>query len=105
MRFNAKQLTQAAVSASSSGDNTLVAAVASQKTRAYRFVLVSAGTVSVKFKRGSTDLTGAMPLVANQVLSVNLSAEPYFETGTNEALILNLSGAVAVTGWIEYLTA
>ncbi len=100
-----KALTGAVISASSSGDNTLVAAVASQTTRVHRLYLVSAGTVSVTFKNGAgTALTGAMPLIANQGIMMDFSSEPWFVTSANTAFIVNLSGAVAVTGRVEYVT-
>ncbi|MGE3341493.1 MAG: hypothetical protein AB7J46_06390 [Candidatus Altimarinota bacterium] len=95
-------LTTAAVSASSSGDNTLVSATASQTTRVFRLYLVAAAAVSIKLISGATDLTGVIPLTANGALCLEFEGAPHFVTGTNEAFILNLSSAVAVTGWIGY---
>lgn len=91
------------------GDNTILAAQGAGKViRVLAYVLVGAGTVAAKWKSGaSTDLTGPMSLVA----ASNLVAPPcispgirpaYFETAANEALVLNLSGAVAVNGHILY---
>ena len=94
----------AAIAASSSGDNTLVAAVTGKKIRAIKYVLVAAGTVSVKFKSGAgTDLTGAMPAAANSVIPGDYCPVGQFESAAGSALVLNLSGAVAVTGHLTYV--
>lgn len=101
-----KALTSAVINASSSGDNTIVAAVASQTTRVHRLYFVAAGTVAVTIKNGAgTALTGAMPLVANQGIIMDLSSEPWFVTSANTAFIINLSAAVAITGAVEYVTS
>ena len=98
----------AAISATASGDNTIVAAVGTRKIRVLNYTVASAGTVTAKWKSGSTDLSGAMPLVASSVVSAaggshNANGpEGVLETAGGEALILNLSGAVAVGGHIRY---
>jgi hypothetical protein len=99
-----KALTNASVSASSSGDNTLVSGTAAQTIRVYKLVLVAASAVSVTLKDGaSTSLTGAIPLTANGALTVDASdGEPEFVTSSGNGFVLNLSGAFAVTGWIQY---
>lgn len=97
------------INASSSGDNTLLAANANARIRVHAYVIVAAGAVSVTFKSGGSTLTGAMPLAANGGVS-SPSAIPtpveqlacLFFTAKNEALVLNLSGAVAVTGHFSY---
>lgn len=99
-----KQLTQASVSVSASGDNTLVAATASQTTRVFRLYLVNSGSVKVdvKFKSATTDKTGAMTLFPGGSICLNFDGEPWFITGTNEAFILNLSAACQISGWLDY---
>jgi hypothetical protein len=96
------RLTTAPVSASSSGDNTLVSATAAQTTRVFRLYLVAAAAVSIILKRGSTALTGVIPLHAGGSINLEFDGEPHFVTGTNEAFVLNLSAAIAVTGWVGY---
>lgn len=96
------QLTQASISAASSGDNTLVSATAAQTARIFRIVLVASGAVSIKFKTGSTDLTGAMSLVSGGAIVLDMQSDPWFVTGTNEAFIANLSAAVQISGSIWY---
>lgn len=95
----------ATVSISSSGDNQIVAAVTGKKIKVLSATLVSSGTVSVKWRSGTTDLSGAMPLVANSGFVLPASSPGqghYFETAVTTALNINLSGAVAVSGHISY---
>ena len=94
----------APVSVSASGDNTIVAAVATKKIRLLSGLLVAAGTVNVKWKSAAaTDLTGAMSML--NAARIEHSATPWgqFETAAGEALVLNLSAAIGVAGWITYL--
>lgn len=95
----------AVISGSTSGNNTLVAAVASRKIRVISFFLVADGTVNVKFQSGAggTDLTGAMALIANTGMAVNLNQFGHFETAVNTLLNMNLSAAVGVRGALTYI--
>lgn len=95
----------AAIAASSSGDNTLVAAVASKKLRVLSYTLVAAGAVTCRFEDGAggTAKSGQMALAANGVLSVPFSAVGHFETTANTLLNLELGGAVSVAGHICYV--
>lgn len=92
----------APISASSSGDNTIVPAVTGKKIVVKGVVVVAAGTVSVKWRSGSTDKTGAVPLVANGGYVLPVSTVGWLETVAGEALVLNLSGAVLAAGHIVY---
>lgn len=93
-----------AISASSSGDNAILAALTSpsRRIRLVAVALTAAGAVNVKWKSGaSTDLSSAMVLAASGdgfVLPFNPAG--WVETAAGEALNLNLSGAVAVTGHV-----
>lgn len=99
----------AKIDAASSGDNTIIAANANARIRVHNYVLVAGGTVNATFKSGSTALTGAMPLASTGGVSspnaVPTEAEQQaclFFTAKNEALVLNLSGAVQVSGHVAY---
>lgn len=96
-------LTSAKIDISSSGDNEIVAASASLVTWVYRIFLVAAGDVTIKFRDGTTDLTGAMTLKAGGSITLDLDGEPWFTTSTNTAFQINLSAAVQVSGRIYYL--
>jgi hypothetical protein len=93
----------ASISVSSSGDNQIVASVSSKKIRVLSYVIVSNGTVDVKWRNGTTDVSGAMPLVVNTGVASGYCPVGHFETSATTALNLNLSGAVAVRGHVSYI--
>jgi len=91
------------ISAIGIGDNTIVAAVAGLKVRLLEWYLTAAGAVVVKWKDGAgTDLTGPMSLVAGGALVVpppfGQPQQGWHSTSPGNALILNLSAAVQVSG-------
>lgn len=94
-----------AASPAASGNNTLVAGVTGRKIRVLSAILVAAGTVSPKFQSGAggTDLTGAMPMVANGVITLPFNPEGWFETAPGALLNLNLNVAISVTGVVTYV--
>jgi hypothetical protein len=99
-------LRRVAVSAATAGDHTLVAAVTGQKVKVLGALLIGAGAVSVKFNSDSTALTGVMPLAVEGnglVMPMTHRGYHWLETAAGAALVLNLSGSVAVTGIIVYL--
>lgn len=95
----------ATIAASSSGNNTLIAAVTSKKIRVLAAAFMSNGTVNAKFQSGAggTDLTGLFYMVANTGGVLPYNPAGWFETGSNTLLNFNLSGAVAVGGCITYI--
>jgi hypothetical protein len=95
----------AVIDNASSGDNTLVAAVASKKVRVLSLFLVSAGAVNVRFESGAsgTALTGQMNLAANGGFVLPFNPVGWFQTGTNTLLNLELSGATSVDGSLTYI--
>ncbi len=93
----------AAISAASSGDNTVVALVSGKKIRVLSYVLVADGAVTAKFQSDATDLTGAMSFAANGGASVPFCPVGHFETASGVALQLNLGGAVGVRGHLTYV--
>ena len=93
----------AKIDCGASGDNTLVGAVADQKLVLLGLVLVTNADVAVTFKDGSTAVTGAMSLPADGDKLVWPPSEVgYLETSVGAALVLNLSGTVAVDGCLTY---
>lgn len=95
----------AAISASSSGNNTVISAVASKKIRVLRMHLSSNGAVNAKFTDGAggSDLTGLQYLTQYGGFGAAYCPVGLFETTANTALVLNLSGAVAVGGVLTYV--
>jgi hypothetical protein len=97
-------LTSAVISASSSGDNTLVSGTASQTIRVFKLFLVCNAAVNIIFKDGaSTNLTGTMNMTANGGMTLDFDGEPWFVTSSGSAFVLNLSGAQQVSGTIYYI--
>jgi hypothetical protein len=97
----------AAVAAAGIGDNTLVAAVAGKKIRVHAYELSASAAVNAKFKSGaSTDLTGLMYAAAAGAFGDAQDrpgdTDGLFETAAGQALVLNLSAAIAVGGWVDY---
>lgn len=99
-----------AISASSSGDNTVVSAVTNKKIKVLNYTIIAATDVSVTWKSGaSTSLSGAMPLTNNSGAAPSAGVAtpaglvPLFETASGEALVLGLSSAVQVSGHLTYI--
>ena len=95
----------AAIAASSSGDNTVVAAQgASKKIRVFSLFLVCAGAITVRFESGAggTALTGQMALAANGGMVLPHNPRGWFETDYDALLNLELSSAVSVAGGLDY---
>src|SRR5262245_32385304 len=88
--------------AAASGDTTLVAGAAGKQIRVHSFVYQLSGTTAVKFKSGSTDLTGAMAGVNGNVVAQGFDPNGHFVTAAGDDLVLNSSQAIGVNGSIEY---
>ncbi len=86
-------------------NNTLVAAVTSNKIRVLAYNFISNGAVNAKFQSGAggTDLTGLKYCVANMGLSAPFCPTGWFETASGSLLNLNLSAGVAVGGELVYI--
>jgi hypothetical protein len=95
----------AAIDAATSGDNTLVAAVADKKIRVLSLFMVAAGAVNARFESGAggTALTGQMSLAANGGFVLPYNPNGWFETAVNTLLNLELSDAVSVDGSLCYV--
>lgn len=94
--------TTAALTVSASGDNTAIAAPGAGKHLAvYRLVMTVArgSEVDIILKSAATAKSGAM--VAD-TYDLDFGDSPMI-CGTNEAFIVNLSAAVAVTGFVQYI--
>lgn len=105
-------LLSAPIAASSSGDNTIVAAVTNKRIVVVGYVLIATGTVTVKWyngaSSGSLNLSGGMQLTAQAGAVAPLAPQSefgqggWFQTSIGSALILNLSGATEIDGHLAY---
>lgn len=91
------------VAASASGNTQIVAAVTNKKIRVVGGQLSCNGTVDVKWQSATTDITKRNFGVINKDIRYEFNPVGHFETGVGSALNLNLSAAVAVEGFIEYI--
>jgi hypothetical protein len=101
----------AVISASASGDNTVVAAVPGYAIRVVGYVLTFSAAVNARWMSdvggGAVALSGLLygvgtgpPPVAAPEMA--FAARGWFQTAPGKALNLNLSGAVAVGGHVLY---
>lgn len=88
-----------------SGNTTLVAAVSGQTTRVHRLKLSVAGASIVQIKNGATVLEVFNFAGNGGSVVLDFSAEPWYITSVNAALVINSSTAVQVDGRVEYVTS
>ncbi len=93
------------VSAASNGDNVVVSATGGKRIRVVCGAIVASGSVNVQFTDdpAGTALTGVMNFVSNSGVQIPYAPSGNFQTSVGKALVLNLSGAILVGGWITYL--
>lgn len=94
----------AVVSATSDGDNTIIAAVSGSVISVTSYVLTTIGSGGFTIKSNSTALSGAITPVAGTpiVAPMASSRDSYFNTAKGEALIFTNGSGVDVTGHITY---
>lgn len=106
MRGLANQITED-ISLSASGDNTVISANTGKRFAITDIYMQAASDVNIIIKSGANNLTGAVPFATATTLEKIWQAQGercVFKTrAVNEAFIVNLSGNVAVTGWVTYL--
>lgn len=95
-------LQSVAINFSSSGDNEIVAAVTNKRILVHRLFIVCGAATDITFKRGSTALSGALPMAANGGITFDITGEPWFTTDLSEAFNINSSNAVQVSGTCYY---
>ena len=97
----------AVINATSSGDNTLIAADASgRRIMVWKFFLVNSHATqdeSLTWKEGSTAVSGVYLLKANGGAHVEkCDGTVYFSPPAGSAVVLNLSASGTITGEIWY---
>ncbi len=95
----------AKIDAASSGNNTLVAAVAGKRLVMLSCVMVASGAVNVRFEDGAngTALSGQMNLTTNSGFTAPFNEGGWCTTTAATLLNLELSGAVSVDGMLSYI--
>jgi hypothetical protein len=99
----------AQINATVSGNTTVIPPTVGKVLRVLSVVLTAAGTVTATFTSGvgGPQLTGPLQLAAGQTLASGQAPATvagrsfsHFETRQGDALVLNLSAAVTVGGWL-----
>ena len=100
------------ISASSNGDNTIVAGVTGRRIRVLGYVLSFSGVVNAEWYDGPSSGTvnlsgliyGSTGVVASAPVVPNVmgSSQGWFETSQGNDLTLNLSAGTAVGGHLLY---
>jgi hypothetical protein len=95
----------AIITASSSGATTVVAAVSSKKLRVLRWRASANGNVNIKFQSHvtPTDISGLSYCTQYKDVGGGYCPLGHFQTVAGEALDINLSGSVAVSGELTYV--
>ena len=95
-----------ALSATSDGDNTVVAAQSGKRIRVKGYVLNVNAAGTVQWKSGaSTALSGAMELVDGGGVSAPLAGPKggfWFQTASGEALVIATAAGVDALGHVTY---
>jgi hypothetical protein len=100
-----EKLKNATISISASGNNTIIAAPSQGYIVVDNINFVPDSAVSMKLISGSTDLSGVYSLTANQGFTQDNTfgnQDGVITCGNEEALIINLSGAVQCSGFCRY---
>ena len=91
----------APISATTSGNTQVVGAVSGKRIRVIAYAVIASATVNIRFRSGSTDITGAMRLVEGGGIAHAYDGG-LFETAVGQALNINLSTNATVGGYIVY---
>lgn len=92
------------ISASSSGDNTVVAAVPGFRIRIVAYNLMAAAEVTCTWKSATAGaISGPKPCAARGGIEAGYQPIGRTQTAIGEALVLNLSDAVSVGGELTYV--
>lgn len=100
------ELSQVSIDYATTGDKTLVAAVAGQTIRVYGFFLFIAVATSLQFKDGvaGAGFHGviAAPTNFSMILDIQVIEEPWFVTTAGNAFVLNQTGTSQISGRLYY---
>ena len=100
--LSASQLTAAIINTSASGLTALAPATAGKSNKLYRIILFVGGATNITFEDASTPLSGPIPLQASGSIILDLSGDPWFTAATGDALNINSSNAVQLSGVAYY---
>jgi hypothetical protein len=91
----------APINATTSGDTQIVAGVSGKRIRVIAYAVVASATVSIKFRSGTSDITGSMRVVEGGGIAHAYDGG-LFQTAVGQALNINLSANATVGGYVVY---
>ena len=91
----------APINATTSGDTQIVPAVSGKRIRVIAYAVIANATVSIKFRSGTTDITGSMRIVEGGGIAHAYDGG-LFQTAVNQPLNINLSNNATVGGYVVY---
>ena len=93
----------ATINVASAGDNTIVAASPGKRIMVYEIFLWNVQQNTLLLRDGDRPLTGPLTnFPAQSGLLLNYTGAPHLETSPGQPLILNLSAANQVSGYVRY---
>lgn len=107
-QLNATDLTEVAINCAGAGDNSIVGGTAAQIIRVWAFWLKVNGSgtgVNMKWRTNVTDLHPAIPFLDKDGWVMAYMSRPWFTCTVADALQLNLSAAIQVSGRLYYTKA
>ena len=106
LSYDAKRATVefAVISANTSGDTTIAAARAGKQFIVLNYNYMSNGAVNVHWRSATTPITGNAFLVeAGRGKVCPYSPKGWCKTAIGEALVINLSAAIAIGGEVAFI--
>ena len=91
----------APINATSFGDTQIIPAVSGKRIRVIAYAVIANATVSIKFRSGTTDITGSMRIVEGGGIAHAYDGG-LFQTAVGQALNINLSTNATVGGYVVY---
>ena len=101
LTFGYSAVLYALINATSFGDTQIVPAVSGKRIRVIAYAVIANATVSIKFRSGTTDITGSMRIVEGGGIAHAYDGG-LFETAVGQALNINLSTNATVGGYVVY---
>jgi len=105
MSLYAEDLRTAIISASSSGDNQIIAAPTDGYIAIDHINIVPTSSVGLTFKSGSTALSGVYPLEAKQPITLENAmhnTKGVITIAKNTAFNINLDTGILISGFVRY---
>jgi hypothetical protein len=84
------------------GDTTIIPSVPGTKIRIYKVVLTAGGTAVITLKEGMRENSGGLRVAHNGNIVLMFDSEMPLELPERQPLVLNLSAAIRITGFVEY---